>query len=258
MNLRFAILVLVTMELNMASAGPPETMKQPVTDKYHGVEVTEDYRWLEDWTSAQVKRWSDSQNKHARSILDRLPHVPEIRERVAEIMSDEAVNYWAVSYRDGRLFAMKRQPPKQQPFLVIVSDSVERTLVDPNAIDTESTTSIDWYVPSPSGRWLAVSLSKAGTESGDVHFYETQTGKQVFEVLARVNGGTAGGDLAWDSDESGVFYTRYPRDKERPPEDMSFYQQLFYHRLGTSTEDDRYELCYERLCDLGTGNRQEY
>ncbi len=57
-----------------------------------------------------------------------------------------------------------------------------------------------------------------------------------------MNSGTAGGDLAWLADGSGLFYTRHPRDGERPAEDMNFFQQAYFHKLGTPTADDRYEL----------------
>src|SRR5262249_33049893 len=104
------------------------------------------------------------------------------------------------------------------------------------------TTSIDWYVPAPDGQLVAVSLSHAGTEAGDVHLFETATGKKVHEVIPRVNTGTAGGDLAWLPDGTGFFYTRHPRSGERPPADLDFYQQIYFHQLGTPTENDRYEL----------------
>ncbi|HEX6961398.1 MAG TPA: alpha/beta fold hydrolase, partial [Lacipirellula sp.] len=51
-----------------------------------------------------------------------------------------------------------------------------------------------------------------------------------------------GGDLAWAPDGSGFYYTRHPRQGERPAEDMNFYQQVYFHTLGTPTADDRYEL----------------
>jgi prolyl oligopeptidase len=103
-------------------------------------------------------------------------------------------------------------------------------------------TAIDWYAPSPDGKLVAISLSQGGSESGDVHVYETASGKEVHEVVPRVNGGTAGGDLAWAPDGQGFFYTRYPRGQERPAADIDFYQQVYYHALGTPTEQDHYEL----------------
>ena len=228
------------------AADPPATKKQPVTDAYHGDSVTEDYRWLEDGEAAEVKAWSGAQNAYARSILDKLPGVDAIRKRVTEIMSAETVSYWSVLHRKGTFFVMKSQPPKQQPFLVVsqsLSDlTAERVLVDPNELDPEGGTSITWFKPSFDGKLVAVCMSHGGAEVGDVTVYDAATGKTVGEVIPRVNTGTAGGDLAWAPDGSGFYYTRHPRDGERPEADMNFYQQAYFHKLGTPTADDRYEL----------------
>src|SRR6202035_3156198 len=43
-------------------------------------------------------------------------------------------------------------------------------------------------------------------------------------------------------DGTGFYYTRYPRDGERPREDMNFYQQVYFHKLGTPTTEDSYSL----------------
>ncbi len=244
------MLIKIGTVLAIASAawadGIPATRKLPVTDVYHGEKVTEDYRWLENWDAPEVQRWSEAQNVYARSILDKLPHVEQIRAQVTEIMSVKTPSFYSLAYRNGQLFAIKRQPPKQQSFLVAMASADHpesaRVLVDPNVLDPDGTTSIDWYVPSSDGRLVAVSLSKGGSESGDVHIYETRTGREVHEVIPRVNGGTAGGDLAWVPDGSGFFYTRYPRGSERPPEDAAFYQQVYFHGLGTPTGEDRYEI----------------
>ncbi len=242
---RFFLVVFLTLR-TYCCGSPPVTEKQPVTDAYHGVEVVDDYRWLEDWTDPRVKRWSELQNKNAREVLDNLPNVAAIRGRVTEIMSAPTVGYTGVALRDGKYFAIKSQPPKQQPFLVVMSSPFHpdqaRVLLDPNELDDKGTTAIDWYEPSPDGKFVAVSLSLGGDETGDVHVYETATGKPVFEIVPRVNSGTAGGDLAWHPDGSGFYYTRHPRPGERPAADLGFYQQLYFHRLGTSADEDRYEL----------------
>jgi prolyl oligopeptidase len=225
---------------------PPPTRQEPVTDTYHGTSVTEQYRWLEDGNSEAVRRWNAAQNAYSRSVLDRLPHREAIGKRVTEILSADTVSYFEITHRDGRYFAMKYQPPKQQPLLV-TADSLfeptgERPLVDPGEIDPAGLTAIDWFQASPDGKLVAVSLSSSGTEVGDVHVFDVATGKEVHEVVPRANTGTAGGSLAWAPDGSGFYYTRHPRGDERPAEDMNFYQQVYYHQLGTPTEDDRYEL----------------
>ncbi|MCA9705502.1 MAG: S9 family peptidase [Myxococcales bacterium] len=229
-----------------ADGGPPATRTDDVVDTYHGVAVADPYRWLEDGDAPEVREWSDAQNRHARAVLDAMPAAAVLRPQVEAILAAPVVSYQALHPAGGKLFASKRQPPKPQPLVVLLDDpddpASERVLLDPAALDPDGSTSVDWFRPSPDGRYLAVSLSVGGSETGDVHVYEVATGQEVFETIARVNGGTAGGDLAWGKDGKGFFYTRYPRDGERPPQDMAFYQQLYYHRLGTPVADDRYEL----------------
>jgi prolyl oligopeptidase len=212
-----------------------------------GVTIADDYRWLEDAQSPGVRAWSDGQNAYARSVLDRLPAVGAIRKRVGQLLGAEAPDWPTLTARPGMLFALKRQPPKQQPFIVVMRDSEnaasERVVVDPNALDSGGGTAIDWFVPSPDGKKLVVSLSKGGSEAGDAYVYDVATGKAVpGEVVPRVHGGTAGGSAAWKGDGSGFYYTRYPRAGERSAEDLSFFQQVYFHRLGTPTAEDTYVL----------------
>jgi prolyl oligopeptidase len=246
MKRRLLVLLFASLTGGLLAAGPPATPKRPVTDTYHGVTVTDDYRWLEDGASKEVRAWSEAQNARARAILDKLPGVDVLRERLTKVLAAPTTSHSSFAYRGGRLFALRRQPPKQQPFLVVLPAPDEpdraRVLVDPTALNTKGTTAIDWYVPSPDGKLVAVSLSQGGSESGDVHVYDTDTAREVHEVVPRVNGGTAGGDLAWSPDGKGFFYTRYPRGSERPPADRDFYQQVWYHALGTPAEKDRYEM----------------
>ena len=127
--------------------------------------------------------------------------------------------YGSLIRRGETLFAVKNEPPKQQPFLVVLKapeePASERVLVDPNLLDPKGGTAIDFFVPSLDGRLTAVSLSEGGSEAGDLHVYDTASGRKLPDVIPRVNGGTAGGDVAWNADGSGFFYTRYPRGEER-------------------------------------------
>lgn len=227
-------------------AAPPVTRVELVTDEYHGVRVADPYRWLENWDDAEVKEWSAAQNKYARSVLDTLPNVEAIRARLTRLLSAEVPSHGDFKFAGGRLFSQKRVPPAQQPFLVWRSwpteANPETVLIDLNTLDATHSTSMDWYVPSKDGKYVAVALSTGGSEMADVHFYDVATGKETFEALPRVNGGTAGGSLAWRSDNSGVFYTRYPRGGEKSGADVNFYVQVYSHQFGTPTEKDTYEI----------------
>ena len=226
----------------------PVARIEAVQDELHGTIVEDPYRWLEDWHDEEVKSWSDGQNVYARHVLGTLPERPIVRARIAELLkSSESVQYTAVDFIGNEaLLAMKYDPAKQQRLLVRMDASgnpaTETALVDPNEIDPSHGTSIDWYELSHDGSLVAVSMSSGGSESGDIHVYDTASGEQVDIVIESVNGGTAGGDLAWFADDSGFYYTRYPREGERQEEDRLFYQQVWKHTLGSAADDDEYVL----------------
>ena len=228
------------------AAAPPPAAKVPVTDVYHGVKVVDDYRWLENGSDPRVKRWSSAQNAWARAHLDQLPGVDALRAEVTRIRKIAVPRYGLLHFAGRTLFALKVEPPRQQPLLVALSSEDDpasaRVVVDPNALDPSGGTSIDWFVPSPDGSRVAVSLSKGGSERGDAHVFDVATGKQVGEPVPRVNYGTALGSLAWDADGAGFFYTRYPRPGERPAADLDFYVQVYHHRIGAPTAGDGYEI----------------
>jgi len=225
-----------------APTKPPAAAKHPVENHYFSTTVRDDYEWMENWSDPALRSWVAAQNAYTRSVLDKLPSRTAIRDRVAELSRDIAPDYFALQYKGSFLFALKDEPPKNQPMLVVRgsadSDSREVVLVDPNKIDSTGSTTIDFYVPSSDGKRVAVSLSKGGTESGDVHLYDVATGHELPDVLPRVNGGTAGGSVAWTAGGSGLLYTRYPAPGERPAEDLDFYQQAWFHLLGTPSSED--------------------
>lgn len=224
----------------------PETPIIPVTDIYHGVEVVDNYQWLEKGDDPRVRNWSKAQNEYTRAALDNIPVRDAIAKRLQELYNESSPDYYGFQYKSGVLFALKDEPPLDQPLLVRLESphdlSTEQVILDPNQLDPTGLTSIDFYVVSPDARLVTVSLSRAGTEDGDVYIYKVATGERLPDVITHVNGPTAGGDVAWTADVSGFYYTRYPHPNERPFEDLRFYQQVYYHRLGTSTAKDTYTI----------------
>jgi prolyl oligopeptidase len=227
-------------------AAIPPTPKKPTTTAYHGVAVKDDYQWLENWDDPAVRNWSEAQNSRARAILDALPSREQIRGRLKTLFEKTSATYYDLVYRLGVLFALVELPPNQQAFLITLASPDDpqsaRIVIDPNRIDPKGLTRIDFYEPSRDGRLVAVSLSEAGSENGTLHLYEVATGKELPDVIPRVNAGTAGGSAAWNADGSGFYYTRYPQPGERPEADLPFYQQVFFHKLGTPTSQDSYSL----------------
>jgi prolyl oligopeptidase len=224
----------------------PDTPKKPVATEYHGVTVEDPYQWLEADDDSQVKAWSDALNQQTRKNLDSFPDRAAIEKQLQEWYAKTSPSYSSLVSRPGILFAMKFQPPKQQPLLVTLASAddlkSEKVVLDPNVLDTKGTTAIDWFVPSSDGKYVAMSLSKSGSEDGTLHFYETATGKALPDTIAHVQYPTAGGSAAWNADGTGIFYTRFPRKGERPDADLNFYQQIYFHKLGTPDTKDTYSI----------------
>lgn len=228
-----------------ATRSPPvPAARRPVVHEYFGTKVTDDYEWIEDGKSAEVAAFTDAQNALTRAHLDAMPERSTVRARVAQLLGASSADYLAVRPVAGSLFVLVAQPPKQQPVLVLRAESAEpsteKVILDPNVLDPSGKTTIDFFVPSLDKKLVAVSLSKNGSESGDVHVLDVATGKDRGDVVAHVNGGTAGGSLAWNADGSGFFYTRYPHAGERAEADLDFYQQVYAHKLGTPESTDTY------------------
>ena len=223
----------------------PPTQPQPVIDQYHGISVEDPYRWLEIFRRPGGARAGYKPRTNTPApISTRSPSAPGSPSRSGDLRGASSPEYFGLAYAGKKLFALKRQPPLQQPLLVTLSSaddlSSEQIILDPNQLDPSGGTNIDFFVPSHDARLVAVSLSQKGSEAGGVSIYEVSSGSPLSDSVPRVNNPTAGGSLAWNGDASGFYYTRYPRGDERPAEDRDFYQQVYFHLLGTPSDQDTY------------------
>src|SRR5260370_31862054 len=216
-----------------ASPADIKTPKRPVTNEYHGVKVRDDYQWLENAADPAVRQWSARQDQQARGGLDQLPTRPFLEDRLQRLGSQSASNYFALSWRPGKVFFLKLMPSAPQPVLVALNSpedlTTEKVVLDPNRLGANGSTTIDWYVPSPDGKLVAVSLSQNGTEEGTLYIYETATGRKLSDAIPRAQWSTGGGGAPSNQDGSGLFYTRYPRQGGQPDEELNFYPQIVFH-----------------------------
>src|SRR5437762_8585974 len=251
MRFRFSLViggtVWVVALLNLYGAEPlPQTPKKPVTDEYQAVKVEDNYQWLEQDDDPAVKAWSDAQSRRTREYLDKLPDRTAIEKQLTDWYAKTSPTYSGIVSRPGILFVRKFQPPKQQQILVTLASAdalnSEKIVLDPNKLDPSGKTAIDWFVPSRDGKYVAMSISQGGSEDGTLHIYETATGKPLKDSIAHVQYPTGGGSAAWNADGSGIYYTRFPRKGEQPDADLNFYQQVYFHKLGTADSDDTYSI----------------
>ncbi len=228
-----------------AEGGSASAEALPVTDVYHHVTVTDPYRWLENGADPKVRAWSAAEDGQARKYLDSLPLRTPIFKQLFSQISATSSSYAGLHAVGDVVFAYYSQPPKQQPMIAILSNAADpalaRVIVDPNRINAQGTTAIDWFEPSPDGKMLAVSMSENGSEDGTLHLFDVASGKQIGALIPRVQYPTGGGSLAWRADNQGFWYTRYP-GTERPEAERHFFQQIYFHGLGDDPANDRYVL----------------
>ena len=96
----------------------------------------------------------------ARASLEGLAGRDLLVKRLTTLEGGASPDYFDVQIVKGTIFAMKSQPPKQQPFVVALKSADDpagaRVVVDPNRLDPGGTTAIDWYVASPDARLVQV------------------------------------------------------------------------------------------------------
>jgi len=243
MRLVAAGCLLACATLAAAQATPPATPKRPVVDTYYGIHVTDNYRWLENGASPEVKQWVAAQDAYTATWMNKLPQRDPILAVLHERLKKEHTRYESFQVRQGHLFALRFDPGKAGPKLVVFSSpedmTSERTILDTTAFLPGKIFQIDWYSVSPDGTRVGLALSTGGSEDGSLYVVDAATGRQLGETVPRVQFATGGGAMAWKADGSGFYYTRYPQGNERPPADRNFYQQVYYHQLGTAPSTDR-------------------
>src|SRR3982751_1895324 len=121
-----ALIAILALAAGGAFAQPiqyPATAKKVVSDTFHGTQVSEEYRWLEDGKDPAVRQWSLKQLEVTRAYLDALPQRPVLKERLAALLNTSPVRYFEFQQTSAGFFALKRQPPKNQPMLVVMKSA---------------------------------------------------------------------------------------------------------------------------------------
>ncbi len=212
-------------------------------DSLHGEDVDDPYRALE--TRGEVtERWIDAQSSRTEDAL-----VPgeAMQARLDAFLSIGTLGAIAVGGVPGepRVFFSRREGDRQQPRVEVRLGGEGRIvpLVDPEALGERA--AVDWFYPSPRGRLLAFGVSRNGDERSELHLLDVDavaSGASYDEALRPLRiPRTKWCRLDWLPDESGFYYTRYPRPGEEgfdPEEEDGYFPRVFFHALGTDPAED--------------------
>ncbi len=215
---------------------PPPTVHGADASVIHGVSVADPYRWLENPDTASVQRWTKAQNAYTEAELAAMPQGTALTARVQQLAITSTSRSGPTLAGD-TLFYLQQTPPQPQPVLIAQAwpDGAAKTLVDPNAEgDSHAITA---YWPSPRGRYLAYGTDEGGSELTTIHVLDVTSGKTLPDTLPWAGGGTTPQGLAWDADERGFSYVRFPPPHSGEPV-QQFHAALVHHTLGQRTAQD--------------------
>jgi prolyl oligopeptidase len=215
-------------------AEPSLAPQKPTEEILHGHKIVDPYRWLEDSGSADTQLWVNEQLAYTHSILDPLPGRDSLQERLKELMSIGAIS---APQLGGKYYFYTRREGKQNQPVLFVREGMhgkDRALVDVNQLALDGTVALDWWVPSEQGTYVAYGTSPSGSEISTLEIIESRTGRVLPDKIER----TRAASIAWKPDDSGFFYTRYPKKGSVPPGEEAYHRHVYYHALGTDPERD--------------------
>jgi prolyl oligopeptidase len=213
---------------------PPVAEPKPVVDYFHGTRVIDNYRWLEKSDSPETRKWVESENEYTRALLDPLPGRDALHKRLTELLSIGNVTAPVIAGR--HYFYTRREGLQNQPVLY-VRDSLngsDQVLVDANSLSADGTIALDWFQPSDNGKYVAYGTSPSGSEMSTLHVIETKTGTILSDTIER----TRAASIAWLHDNSGFYYTCYPKPGDVPTGQEMYNRHVYFHLLGSPVETD--------------------
>jgi prolyl oligopeptidase len=207
---------------------------KPVADIYHGSKVVDNYRWLEDGNSPETQKWVEQEMAYTRFVLDPLPGRDVIHKRLTELLSIGSITPPMIAGK--HYFYTKRDGMQNQPVLYVrdTLDGPDRVLVDANQLAADGTIALDWFQPSDNGKYVAYGTSQSGSEMSTLHIIETKTGTILPDVIER----TRAASIAWLHDNSGFYYTRYPKKGDVGAGQEMYNRHVFFHLLSTDPDTD--------------------
>ncbi len=221
----------------------PETATVDHVDVYHGHEVADPYRWLEQDVreSAAVKAWVDAQNAVTFAYLAVIPERERIAKRMRELWDYET---YSLPKKAGERYFYAHNTGLQNQDVIFVQkglDAAPEMLIDPNTWSADGTIALAGYYPSKDGSHVAYTIQDGGSDWREAKVMNVETGEDLDDHLEWLKFTT----LSWTADGVGFYYSRFPATSAAEKyQALNKNNKVWYHRIGTSQADD--EVVYER------------
>ncbi|GAB4832982.1 hypothetical protein Ancab_007003 [Ancistrocladus abbreviatus] len=213
---------------------------ESVVDNYHGVLISDPYRWLEDPDSEETKEFVDTQVKLTETVLQTCETREKFKGKLTELF-----NYprYTPPFKRGDKYFYLHNTGLQAQDVLYVQDSLDgkpEVLLDPNELSEDGTVSLSSLNVSEDGSYLAYGLSGSGSDWVTIKVMRIEDRKIEPDTLSWVKFSGA----TWTHDGKGFFYSRFPPPKDGETSDagtethLNLNPELYYHFLGTDQSED--------------------
>jgi prolyl oligopeptidase len=224
-----------------APIGYPAAARGTQVDVYHGVSISDPYRWLEDTDSPETKAWVEAENKVTEAFLATIPERPAIKSKLTQLWN--YARFSAPFKEGGRYFFFQNTGLQNQSILYVQdgSNAKPRVLLDPNLLSPDGTVALSGQTASDDGHYLAYSVSTSGSDWREVRVRDVNNARDLADTLKWVKFS----NISWTHDNRGFFYSRYDEQTSgNKMTNVNRNQKLYYHRVGRPQSRD--DLVYDR------------
>jgi prolyl oligopeptidase len=220
-----ALLVLSAPLVWQATAGAqttatalPTAPVRNVPETFFGTVVDDPYRDFENTKNPAVAAWMKAHSDHANRTLQAIPGRAALREALGRYDGAAAARVVEVTRLPGELYFFQKRGAKEDQFKLVMRQGLagtEKLLFDPETLKkaTGKPHAINYYTPSPDGRFVALGVSAAGSEEAALRVLDTRTGRQLGPEISRAQFG----GVSWLPDSSGYYFHRMQLLKKGMP-----------------------------------------
>jgi len=226
------LLVFASCQSKISMKEYPMTEKKEVIDTYFGVEVVDNYRWLEDDLSEETAQWVKQQNEVTFDFLNQIPIKNALTERLTEIWNYEKLS--APFKRGDYTYFYKNDGLQNQYVVYREKDNEEEVFLDPNSFSDDGTVSLSSLSFSPDGSLAAYSISEGGSDWRSVIVIDALTKEIIEDTLVDIKFS----GVSWKGNE-GFYYASYDKPEGSELSAMTDQHKLYFHQLGTPQRDDK-------------------
>ncbi|MCD4819969.1 MAG: prolyl oligopeptidase family serine peptidase [Candidatus Cloacimonetes bacterium] len=212
----------------------PKTEKRPVVETLHGKKIKDDYRWLENDESDEVKEWDKEQNKFTREYLDKLPQREWLLEKFNELGRYDSVGSIRRLKKTDRIFQYQKKK-EEDKYVVYTAENDNAQMVEfinPNKWEEDET--LAFFKSTEDGKLVAFGKTKGGDEAPVIHIMEVESRK----ILSDKMKGWRQTVFFWLPDNSGFYYVCCPLKGEVPAGEEYYWRTVYLHKLGTDSKED--------------------